>query len=493
VDDAAAQQGSPRIGEGDILDQPAAGPLAIRGGALRAASYIAGVAASVAAAALMTRHLGVVDYGRFVIAGSIVAFVTAFAEAGLSNIGLRELSVRPPEAARRFLANLIGLRLTLACIGLAAATGFAVIARYDSSIIAGSAVLGLAMLATLLQGTYTIPLQSALRLTSVSILDFVRQGGTAVAVVVLVLAGAGLVPFFVAPVAGALLALLATLPVARRLAPWRPAFDAGEWRAMLRDTLPVAAATVVGAIYYRVAIIVLSLVASETETGYFSASFRVIEVLVLVPGLLLTSAFPILARAARDDRGRLGYAVTRLFETSLLLGVAVALGVVTLAPLAIDIVAGAEFEESIQPLRIQGVSLAATFLVATLGFALLSLRRHREIVAANAIALVAAGVLSLVLGEAHGADGAAIAMTVTECLLAAVYAVFVVRAGGLSLPLGVTWKVTLAAGAAAGAALLTDLAVVPTGALTLLVYFAGLLILRAIPEEIWHAIGLRRG
>ena len=58
----------------------------------------------------------------------------------------------------------------------------------------------------------------------------------------------------------------------------------------------------------------MSLVSTAVETGYFSASFRIVEVLIAVPAMLVTAAFPILARAARDDAARLRYALQKLFE-----------------------------------------------------------------------------------------------------------------------------------------------------------------------------------
>ena len=64
----------------------------------------------------------------------------------------------------------------------------------------------------------------------------------------------------------------------------------------------------------RVSILIVSALASGKQLGYYSASFRIIEVLAPVPGLLVGAAFPIFARAARDDHARLGYALGRVFE-----------------------------------------------------------------------------------------------------------------------------------------------------------------------------------
>ena len=84
---------------------------------------------------------------------------------------------------------------------------------------------------------------------------------------------------------------------------------------LIRDILPYAAAIVWSAsIYFRVALIVLSLVSTAPQTGTSAHAFRVTEVLMSSLQLLVTSAFPIFVRAARDDSERLAYGVRRMWR-----------------------------------------------------------------------------------------------------------------------------------------------------------------------------------
>ena len=76
---------------------------------------------------------------------------------------------------------------------------------------------------------------------------------------------------------------------------------------MLRTVVPIAVAVAVGAIYFRMSLILMPLISSDEQTGYFATAYRVLEVIVLLPGLIVGSAFPVLARAARDDESRLSY------------------------------------------------------------------------------------------------------------------------------------------------------------------------------------------
>ena len=123
--------------------------------------------------------------------------------------------------------------------------------------------------------------------------------------------------------------------------PLRPALHADEWPRLLKLTVPVALTLATGTLYVYLAQVVTDLVASEHESGLFAAAFRVFLVVAAVPGLVVSAAFPLLTRAARDDQERLAYALDRLFATIVVGGGLVALALAVGAPVALDVVAGA--------------------------------------------------------------------------------------------------------------------------------------------------------
>lgn len=478
--------------EADILSTPAAGRLAIRGAILRVVGFGLGVGLSVIAAALLIRHLGPADFGRYTAVIAVVTILAALAEAGMTNIGVREYSVLPPGDREQFVRGLAGLRLTTTCVGALAAVVFALVAGYNREMVIGSALVGLGFVVYAVQASWLVPLQARLRLGWVTVLELVRQAVTVAAIALLVLWGASLIPLFGVTAIASVVALLATVPLVRRLVPLMPTLRGTEWRRLLRLTVPFAAANAVGSVYIYLAVVLLSLVSTEQQTGFFSASFRIYVVLGAIPGLIVASAFPILARAARDDDTRLAYALDRLWQILLLLGAGIALCTAVGAELAIDVVAGEDFSASAPVLQIQALALFAAFLVAVWGFALLSLSLYRSILVANALALAISVLLTLTLAPTYGAEGAAVANVVAETALGTGYAFFLLRGRpDLRVSLGIVPRI-LAALVLAGLVLL-----VPglSGAARLLavagVYAAGVWLLRAIPAEVGQA--LRRG
>ena len=476
----------------DLLDTPDAGPVAVRGGAVRVVGYAAGVLLTVASAAVLFRHLGVEDSGRYLTVLALTAIVTGVTDVGLTTIGMRELAVREEGEKRRLMRDLLGLRLVLATAGVAAAGAFALVAGYDSDMVVGLFLAGIGVIAVTLQATLSIALMVQLRLGWVTILDLIRQALFVAGIFVLVAGDAGVVPFLALAGPTAAVSLILTAWIVGDTVPLVPAFDYQRWRALLREVLPFAAATIVAAVYFRASLIVLELVSSETETGYFGAAFRVTEVLLVVPNLMVGAAFPIFARAARDDHDRLGYGVDRVFSASIVLGGLVVVGLALGAPFAIDVVAGDEFARSADVLRIQAVALMLSFAATTIFYALLSLRLHRAILVIACSVLVVNVVLAAMLGEAHGATGAAYATLASEVVGLAIGFVVLRRSHPAVVPsLGVIPKVAVAGAATALVVLIPGLPSVADAAIGSLIYVGVVWAVGAVPDELLDAVRTR--
>jgi O-antigen/teichoic acid export membrane protein len=420
---ARTRQGAAEL---DILDSDRAGGVFLRGGSLRALAYAGAVAASVAAIPLVSRHLHAVGYGRYVTVTSLLLIAAALTEGGIANLGVREFSDDKPFARREFMRNLIGVRLALSGAGAVGAIAFALLASYPTVVVEGTAIASLGLVLANLQVTLAVPLTAGLRLTWLGALDLIGPVTTAGALIALSPAGASLLPFFAAALAGYTATLLITAALVHgELTLW-PAFSVRGWRTLLSDSFVFAAATALGAIYFQVVVVAMSVLTSGRQVGIFSLAFRVLSVVNGVPLVLVGSAFAILLRAARTDRERLRYAVQRLLEANLLLGGAISLVVIAAAPLEIRVLGGNAYLGSVTVLRILGAGITATFLAVVFAFTLLSLRRYRTLIVINAAMVALAVVLCATLVPADGARGAAIATLSLELLLALSYGVAVI-------------------------------------------------------------------
>jgi O-antigen/teichoic acid export membrane protein len=476
----------------DLLATDQACPAAARGGAMRAAAFLSGSLFVLAAAALLFRRLGVVDTGRFTTATSLGAVVTGLTDLGLTTVAMRELAVLQGEERDSFARNILGMRLALTAIGVLAVTAFA-FAVYGTVLGLGVLIASSGVFVQNAQVTLAVPLVVRLRLGWVSLLDFVRYLTIALLIVLLVLLGAHLLAFLAVTAAAALVVLPPTIVLIRGDIPLRPSFDTRQWRRLVGPVLAYSAAQAAATLYLRVAIVLVSLISDARQLGYFGASYRLVEALLTLPFLLVGAAFPIFARAAREDPARLRFALSRVFEIALILGVWISLSLALGARLIIAIIAGPSFTPSVPVLACQGVVVGAVFVSSVFAYGLLSLELHRVILVFNIGLLLVMAAVVAILASLYGALGAAIGTAVVDS--AAAVAAAVVLAHGrphLKLPLRILPKVALAALIGATPALLVGVPVIGRLFLSTFLYAACLLLVRALPADVLEIFSPRR-
>lgn len=438
---------------------------------------------------LLLRHLGVVDFGRYATVAAVLGIVSGITDAGLTAVGARELSVRPPSERAAVLRNLVALRLVVTPLGVAAAVLFMVAAGFDSTLAYATLLGGAGVVLVNTQATMMLPLSVELRLGALTAFEVTRSALTLAGVAILVALGAGLLPFFgVQVVIGAL--VLAATPLVLRGAGLLPALDRALARMLVREALPLAAALAMNVVYFRVLVLLTALVGTATATGYFGTSFRIFEVLFGLPLLVLSVALPVLAVAGQEDDARLRYSLQRLTEVALIASIALVLVIVALAEPAIVLLAGEEFRGAVPVLQIQAVALLPVFVGQAWQLGLVAVRRQAALGWASAVALVLVTGLGLALIPSYGAEGAAVAAVVGETALAVLVFWFLRRARPAVAPtLGLTPRV-LVAGALAAPLLLVPIALVAAVAATV-VFLGAIWVGRALPPELAGAF--RRG
>lgn len=472
---------------GDVLDTAHAGPLALRGSILRVLGYGGGMLLALVAVPLLIRHLGQDGFGRYVTAVSIVTIAAGLTEGGVNTIALREFSTRAGAERAQAMGNMIGIRIVLSALGILGAVAFTLAAGYDATLVFGTAVAGVGVMIQIGQSLLTVPLQATMRFGWVAAADMLRQVVSTSLIVALVLLGAHLVGLLAILIPATLSSFAFTAWRVRGMTSLRPRLDLHVALPLLRETFPFAIAIALNSIYFRLTVVIMSLSASALQTGYFSTSFRVVEVLIGLPALVIGAGYPIITRARRDDPERFDYGTRRMFELSVLLGVWVALTLELGAGFIANVLGGHAAAPAAAVLRIQGLAVMGTFVAVACSFPMLSLRRHRELLLANAFGLIVTLALAISLVPGLHARGAAVATVGAELALATVTALGLVRARPeLRLPLSVVPIALACGGLADQIARLTGVHPVLEVLIGTAIYLAGITALGRFPPEVGH-------
>jgi PST family polysaccharide transporter len=196
--------------------------------------------------------------------------------------------------------------------------------------------------------------------------------------------------------------------------------DLAAWKALLRPGLPIAVSLFMIQVYTSLDQLMLGLMRTEQEVGWYAAAYRLITA-VLIPSSVLLQAFMPALSEAHGDPERMRARGRRFIAALLAVGFPLAVAGAFLAPLLIRLF-GADYAPAAPALTILMVDVSLSYFHIGLGRALVAWDRERDYMAALVGGAVANVVLNLLLIPPYGIVGAAVATMLSEGAVLAVTA-----------------------------------------------------------------------
>jgi O-antigen/teichoic acid export membrane protein len=474
--------------------------LAVNASALAAGRVLIALT-GVVSVGIATRYLGLAGFGALTTAAAFVTALAPLADVGLSTIAAREIAKRPGEA-ERLIRSVLTLAIGLSLVALVVGLGVAHLlypgeAREDvRGAIVLMMVVGLPVAGPVVAATSMVLAQQRawiMVLASVSG-SVVTVGLLALAValdwgfygVVAAYAGTGL------GYAGALLAV-----TAKQLR-FRPSLDVALGRRLFLWALPYGMAAVITSFYWRLDVILLSLLGTKEQVGLYGLAFRLVDAVLTLPWFVTITLMPELARIA-EDRARLQQLVQRALGAMQFFVLPLVVCGFAFADEIIEIVGGQDFEDAAALLRVLLFGVAAVFMSAVIVQALIAINRQASMLIASTVVLGVNAGLCFALIPPLGATGAAIAFVASEATSLVVLSLLYGRSARVPRP-DLRPALVIATGVMAAVALvklpLDRLSVNPAVILgvgstaALAAYVGCLYLLRAMPAEIHRTLVL---
>ncbi|HEX9641064.1 MAG TPA: flippase [Candidatus Krumholzibacteria bacterium] len=208
------------------------------------------------------------------------------------------------------------------------------------------------------------------------------------------------------------------------------AIEGAELRRVARAGAPLLGAMIVALLFHRMDILMLGGLVEESQVGLYGAAVRIIDVIVLLPRILATAAYPAMSRTLeREGPQQAAQLVAKSLRLSVVLCATVALGLWILAPLALRWIPGAAFLPATGALRILTWGIALQGAAHMLARLLVSLGREADFLKIGGISLLTNFLLNLWWIPRMGIEGAAWATLVSYVVNVALYYLHAHRGG----------------------------------------------------------------
>jgi len=293
---------------------------------------------------LIARSLGGEGYGQFSFIYVYLSFFEIFVQFGLNAVLTRELSQEKNEAPR-ILGNALILRTALIILTLPLAFWLTRLIGYPLTVQQGVLLASFQLFLTLRPVFETI-----FRVGLLMIVPAIWNAGRALLNLLFVglvtWAHPSLIFFIAAYLASGVVGLIGLSVASARRMPFDFRLDKNLILHLLKQSLPLMFSGYLTILYYRIDVMMLSVLKTFREVGYYSVATRLSESLNMISGALLISFFPLCSQAFKASRMDFESLFTKIFKWMMLAGLPIALGGMWVANDLIILFFGPEYSPS---------------------------------------------------------------------------------------------------------------------------------------------------
>lgn len=366
---------------------------------------------------LLARYVGPANLGKYYFAISFTTIFAIFIDLGFANVLTREVA-KDAERSKKWLANILAIKIPLALLSLAAVFILINLLDYDPLTRNLVYISSLCMVLDSFTTTFFAVIRGYHNLKYESISSVVFQ------LIVLgfgysaLLLGGGLIPaMFALALAStfnfsyALIILQRKIKIAIKLA-----FDKYLVKEILIISWPFAVYAIFQRLYTYLDSVFLSILAGDEQVGLYQIAFKIIFALQFLPMAFTASLYPAMSSYWQNNREQLVISFERAMNYLIIISLPIIVGAIVLAD-KIILLFKAGYGGALLPLQISIIALFFIFINFPIGSLLNACDQQRKNTFNMGAVMIVSIILNLLLIPRFQAVGASLTMLLTNGLM----------------------------------------------------------------------------
>lgn len=372
---------------------------------------------------LIARRLGDTGLGIYSFAFAFAGIFSLFSGLGLPSLMVRDIS-RDKSLTKKYFQNILAIRMILGVITLILPIVFIFSFEKDIFVIKNVVLASVSTFFVL----FSYPFQSLLRAyerMSIESLSRVIERIVALSIGIFVLLkGYDLLALmYVLVLSNFIGFVIYAFPVSK-LVKIKFDFDFRFWLQLIKNGFPFFLTAFFLTLYFRIDIIMLSLMKNYAVTGIYSAAYKVIDVASKIPFIVTVALFPAMSQLHRLSKDLLKKLYSKSFYYMCAIALPMAIGTTLLSDRIILFAYKSSFIQSSIALKILIWAEFFLFLNFLMGFLLNSIDKQKIFTLGILIGAISNIALNFILINYYSYIGAGIATLITEIINFCVFAYF---------------------------------------------------------------------
>jgi len=363
------------------------------------------------------RYLGAEDFGRFSFAMAFVFLFDPILDPGLYHALIREIA-RKKEQSQKFLSHALTWKLMAApIVFLLVFLGVNIVQNSQKTIYA----VYLIAISFFLK-SFNDAFRSALLAHEFFGLDSICTTVERLFLLIfgflVLFNGGGLLAFCWVFIVARLMSLIGKIILVKyQICKVTLGFDLDFIKHLLITAVPIGALYITLNIYNYIDTVMLSTIKTDVEVGWYNASYKIYEGLLIFPVIIGTVFMPRLSQLYKSNREAFNNLFLKGLKYIILISIFVVLNGIVLSDKIVSICFGSQYKESIISLNVLLVGILFVFSINFLQTALISMNRQKIVLYLAVSGLILNIALNLYLIPKYSYIGAAFATIVVEFLI----------------------------------------------------------------------------
>jgi len=396
-------------------------------------------------AVAVARYLGDVGLGQYSFAVAFVSFFAIFANFGFDALLTRDIAKNKDET-QRYVGNISSIKILLSLITMLIL--FIVSFLIDKPMVIRILlwVFGLDIIINALKGTISSALQGHEIIKYTAISQIFEKAIWALVLIFIIRMDLGITSIaFGTMITTIIGSIYLFLIYKKRLGKIVLLSDKKFWKKLFIQAWPFTLTGIFLLIYWKIDLVMLSFYQTDAVVGWYSAAYRLLELLMIAPVVLMTPLYPVFSRLAKFDKAKLKDTFKLAVRYLLILMIPIVFGVMLLGDKIILYIYGKQFVNSVIALKILIFATLFAFINYPFLMLLNSMGEQKRGTFQTGISAVLNILLNLILIPMFSYIGASITTVIAEASFLTLSYIYIVKNGFRINFLSVIFKPLIAA------------------------------------------------
>jgi len=326
----------------------------------------------------MTRYLGQEGFGYYSTIVAYLLFWGILVDFGLTLANVQMIS-DPKYDFHKVINNIMSFRFFLSL-------GFLILAPiliwafpYPAVIKWGVLLTVMAYVCTTFIQTMTGIFQQQLQMFKVVVAEVSGKVAMIALIIIFVLMHKSIYWILASISVEGIVALLILFILSRGIVRWQWEVDWTMWKEIFKRTWPIALSISFNLIYLKMDTIILSLTRSANEVGLYGATYRIVDILTMLPAVFMGIVLPIMTKYYAENNFKdLSATIQRAFDALMIFAVPIVVGAMLVGRPLMAFIGGNGFIVSGDILKVLIIASGAIFATSLFGYAVVGLGQQKK-------------------------------------------------------------------------------------------------------------------